>query len=137
MRTIITLMLLGLVIPAQASNEPCSGHSGHSAPASRTGRSGNQGHAAHSARTGAADSAASNSDENSVARDANRKIKRSSSARHAFQREHPCPSTGQARGACPGYVIDHINPLKRGGADAPANMQWQTREAAKEKDKWE
>jgi hypothetical protein len=23
------------------------------------------------------------------------------------------------------------------GADAPSNMQWQTREAAKEKDKWE
>ena len=28
MRTIITLMLLGLVIPAQASNEPCSGRKG-------------------------------------------------------------------------------------------------------------
>jgi hypothetical protein len=30
------------------------------------------------------------------------------------------------RGACPGYVIDHINPLECGGADAPFNMQWQT-----------
>jgi hypothetical protein len=34
-------------------------------------------------------------------------------------------------------VIDHIKPLKRGGADAPYNMQWQTREAAKAKDRWE
>ena len=36
-----------------------------------------------------------------------------------------------------GYVIDHIVPLKRGGADAPGNMQWQTKDAAKAKDRWE
>ena len=35
------------------------------------------------------------------------------------------------------YVVDHIVPLKRGGADTPANMQWQTEAAAKAKDKWE
>ena len=34
---------------------------------------------------------------------------RSSAVVHAFQREHPCPSTG----ACPGYVKDHIHPLAR------------------------
>jgi hypothetical protein len=28
-------------------------------------------------------------------------------------------------------------PLKRGGADAPGNMQWQTKAAAKAKDKIE
>ncbi len=47
------------------------------------------------------------------------------------------PSTGKPFGACPGYIIDHIMPLKRGGADAPSNMQWQTVEESKEKDKWE
>jgi hypothetical protein len=52
-------------------------------------------------------------------------------------RSHPCPSTGKTYGACPGYVVDHITPLKRGGADSPSNMQWQTKEAAKAKDKWE
>ena len=36
-----------------------------------------------------------------------------------------------------GYVIDHIVPLSKGGADAPSNMQWQTKDAAKAKDKWE
>lgn len=36
-----------------------------------------------------------------------------------------------------GYVIDHIVPLKRGGADSTSNMQWQTREEARAKDKWE
>ncbi|MBU1692305.1 MAG: HNH endonuclease [Gammaproteobacteria bacterium] len=52
-------------------------------------------------------------------------------------KQHPCPSTGQSSGACPGYVIDHIAALKRGGADRPDNMQWQTKEEAKEKDRWE
>jgi hypothetical protein len=40
-------------------------------------------------------------------------------------------------GACPGYVVDHIIPLKRGGADEPANMQWQTVAEAKAKDRIE
>lgn len=62
---------------------------------------------------------------------------RSSSARTEFRRHHPCPATGQQRGACPGYVIDHIVPLCAGGADAPGNMQWQTVEAAKAKDREE
>jgi len=29
-------------------------------------------------------------------------------------------------GSCPGYVIDHVNPLECGGADAPFNLQLQT-----------
>ena len=44
--------------------------------------------------------------------------------------------TGYPNGR-PGYVIDHIDPLKRGGADIPSNMQWQTVEAAKAKDRVE
>ena len=55
----------------------------------------------------------------------------------AFKKQSPCPSTGKTSGSCPGYVIDHVKPLKRGGADAPGNMQWQTKEAAKAKDKVE
>jgi hypothetical protein len=34
-------------------------------------------------------------------------------------------------------VIDHVKPLACGGADKPANMQWQTKAAAKAKDKTE
>lgn len=64
-------------------------------------------------------------------------IKRSEAAKDAFKHSHPCPSTGKSSGACPGYVIDHVRPLSKGGADAPSNMQWQTSEAAKAKDKWE
>ena len=36
-----------------------------------------------------------------------------------------------------GYVVDHIIPLKKGGCDCPSNMQWQTIEQAKAKDKVE
>jgi hypothetical protein len=72
-----------------------------------------------------------------VPRDSHGKIARSSSARSSFMHSHPCPSTGKISGACPGYVVDHITPLKRGGADGPSNMQWQTKEAAKAKDKTE
>lgn len=62
---------------------------------------------------------------------------RSSAARAAFVREHPCPSTGKARGACPGWVVDHITPLCAGGPDDPKNMQWQTVEDGVRKDKTE
>jgi hypothetical protein len=59
---------------------------------------------------------------------------RSAKAKAAFQRESPCPSTGGRRGSCPGYVIDHVEPLCAGGLDHPANMQWQTIKEAKLKD---
>jgi hypothetical protein len=72
-----------------------------------------------------------------VTRDRHGRIKRSESAKHDFKRSHPCPSTGKSGGACPGYVIDHVQALKHGGADHPGNMQWQTKEAAKAKDRWE
>jgi len=70
-------------------------------------------------------------------RDAHGRIKRSSSAKSAFERSHPCPATGKSSGPCPGYVVDHKQALKHGGADDPSNMQWQTTAAAKAKDKVE
>jgi hypothetical protein len=72
-----------------------------------------------------------------VKRDPDGRIHRSPRARDDFKRTHPCPSTGRTTGACPGYVIDHVVPLKRGGADAPSNMQWQTKRAARAKDRTE
>jgi hypothetical protein len=62
---------------------------------------------------------------------------RSAKAKADFKRQQPCPATGKARGACPGYVVDHVVPLCAGGADAPTNMQWQTTQDAKAKDRLE
>lgn len=70
-------------------------------------------------------------------RDRHGHIQRHASVKAEFKRQHPCPATLKPRGACPGYVIDHIIALKRGGADSPANMQWQTRAESLAKDRWE
>ena len=66
-----------------------------------------------------------------VPRDSHGRIKRSEATKREFMKEtgHPNGNKGQ--------VVDHIIPLKRGGPDTPSNMQWQTKEAAKVKDKVE
>ena len=72
-----------------------------------------------------------------VTRDAHGKTARSGRARAEFKKTHACPSTGRSSGGCPGYVIDHVVPLKRGGPDRPSNMQWQTKAEATAKDRVE
>ena len=62
---------------------------------------------------------------------------RSTAAKNAFKRAQACPSTGQPRGSCPGWIVDHIVPLCAGGADTPTNMQWQTRADSLVKDRGE
>ena len=68
---------------------------------------------------------------------ANAEYHRSQKAKYIFKYEHPCPATGRNKGACQGYIIDHVKPLACGGLDSPKNMQWQTKADAKAKDKWE
>ena len=74
---------------------------------------------------------------NTCKRDQNGRILRHNSEKLKFKKLNACPSTGKTNGFCPGYVIDHIKPLKRGGLDIPENMQWQTIDEAKLKDKLE
>jgi hypothetical protein len=62
---------------------------------------------------------------------------RSFKAEVLFRLANPCPSTGETRGECRGYVIDRVIPLVCGGAEEPGNMQWQTIAQAREKDRWE
>ena len=61
-----------------------------------------------------------------VAEEGASKPSRSAAAVREFRRLNPCPATGQVRGACPGWVLDHRMPLCAGGEDHPSNMQWQT-----------
>ena len=42
----------------------------------------------------------------------------------SFKRHNPCPATQLRRGACPGWQVDHVQPLCSGGPDTVANMQW-------------
>lgn len=56
---------------------------------------------------------------------------RSAAAKDQFMRK-----SGHAHG-WPGHVVDHIVPLACGGADAPSNLQWQTTEEARAKDRVE
>src|SRR5262245_15310297 len=62
-------------------------------------------------------------------RSCNDTVRRRSSARAKFMKR-----TGYPNGRR-GYVVDHIVPLECGGADVPSNMQWQTAEEAKIKDR--
>ena len=62
---------------------------------------------------------------------------RSHKARLDFAHTHVCPSTGQYKLPCPGYVIDHVIPLCAGGPDQPSNMAYQEYRASLLKDKLE
>lgn len=56
-----------------------------------------------------------------------------------YRAQHACPATHQFKGACPGFVVDHIVPLCAGGRDHPDNMIWQSKaeSLAKDKAEWE
>ena len=51
-------------------------------------------------------------------------LPRDETQKQAFRKENPCPSTGEKKGACPGYQVDHKKALMNGGRDKPENMQW-------------
>ena len=145
-RFVLALVLAGLAISPAASLGSGSGSSGRSIarsePRSHRGEARSKprnSFTSHTSRASAAGSLAlSNSTRcTTCERDANGRIKRNPAARRAFQRSNPCPATRRTTGACPGYIVDHIIPLKRGAADEPANMQWQTPAEAKAKDRIE
>ena len=145
MKTISLLVLLLVICPFSiaSTGHRSSSHSGSHTSYSSGYRSrsssgyrsrsysayGSSSHSRHSSR--------SYSSYSGISRDSHGRIKRSTAAKDDFKREHPCPANGHRSGSCPGYVIDHVMPLKGGGADAPSNMQWQTKEAAKAKDRVE
>ena len=57
-------------------------------------------------------------------RDARGEIIRRSDVLAAFQKIHPCPSTGLKTGACAGWQKNHPVPLACGGCDEVSNLQW-------------
>jgi hypothetical protein len=109
------LVCLSPTVDARGSGSHSSSHASHHA--------GSSGHG-HARAAG-------------IARDSHGKLARSVKAKDSFKKSHPCPLTGKTHGACPGYVIDHVQSLKHGGSDSASNMQWQTTQVAKQKDRWE
>lgn len=59
---------------------------------------------------------------------ADARIPRDHAQVRAFRAENPCPATGERRGACPGWEVDHVIALCAGGEDRPSNMQWLSKE---------
>jgi hypothetical protein len=76
-----------------------------------------------------------------LSRDADGSISRRADVLRAFRGVHPCPSTGETRGRCGGWAMDHVIPLSAGGCDAVANLQWLPNSlkscAVTCKDRWE
>ena len=129
MRIALIAIMALLPLPlaqAKGSHSGSSSSHSHSHKGSSTHHASSKSHKSHSKNYCA-----------SCARDKHGKIKRNPAATHAFRQAHPCPSTKKITGACPGYVIDHIVPLRSNGPDDPSNMQWQTKGDAKAKDRVE
>ena len=161
MKRLLTFLLILLCISPSAFAKGAGGHSGHGSHSSGSKsehvngyyrKDGTYVHSYDRSAPGTAYGASSYSPpttytrnhlaegftaDPSVQRDRRGRIKRSGTAKDAFKREQPCPSTGKSTGRCPGYVIDHVKPLECGGADAPSNMQWQTTTEGKGKDRTE
>ena len=57
-------------------------------------------------------------------RDVNGNIMRRADVLAAFQKIHPCPSTGLKTGACPSWQKNHTVPLACGGCDSVSNLSW-------------
>ena len=66
-----------------------------------------------------------------AARNSKGKIARSAQAKKQFEKQMGYPKGRK------GYVVDHIVPLECGVADVASNMQWQTSDEARIKDRTE
>lgn len=59
-----------------------------------------------------------------VIRLADGSIRRRADVIAAYRAIHPCPSTMQFTGTCPGWSLNHVVPLACGGRDAVSNLMW-------------
>jgi hypothetical protein len=69
-------------------------------------------------------------------------VNASASTRHtaqanAFRKANACPVTNKIQARCPGWVVNHIEPLACGGTDVPANMEWEQRAPSYKRDAFE
>jgi len=125
-RIVLGLLGFALLLPTPLSAQK----GGHSSSRSST-RSASSAKTTSKTRTAKPKSSSVPKKSTVAQRNTNGKITRSAAARNEFMKQ-----TGYPKGRR-GYVVDHIVPLECGGADVPSNMQWQTVQAAKMKDRTE
>lgn len=132
-RIVVFIILISSLLPVSSFARGGSHRSGGHASGSYVHSSRSYSHSpgSHSRKSNSTTKQQRAPSDHGVAHDSGGKIKRSSAEKKEYMKE-----TGYPHGR-PGYVVDHVVPLKRGGADSSSNMQWQTKEAAKAKDKWE
>src|SRR5262245_27901806 len=124
-------LVLALLLPFDVSAQK-SGSRSSSRSSNKSSRNSSSSKVRGTKNTKSSTVSSSNRRKSTVAaRNAKGRIQRSSTARAAFMRQ-----TGYPNGR-KGYVVDHVVPLECGGADVPSNMQWQTVQAAKIKDRRE
>ena len=117
---LIIVILLPIELPAQKGGSHSRSSVSHSSSRSSS-----------SPKSSSSKSNRTRSKSTVAVRNGNGRIKRSASAKREFMKQ-----TGYSHGR-KGYVVDHIVPLECGGADSPSNMQWQTAQEAKIKDRTE
>ncbi len=116
--------------PAHVFARGGGGHSGgsHTGGSSRSGG----GHTTGSGRSGSSHVNGNRSHPKTFCktcpRDSRGRIERSSSERQKFLKSQGLTHTP------PGYQVDHINPLSKGGPDKASNMQLIPKDSPKEKD---
>lgn len=115
---------------AAASRRAGSG-SGHTAGRARAPQRERTRRVAGSSRRPGATASSRKSRASGATRTSRGRIARSGREKQAFKQQTGYP------GGRKGYVVDHVRPLACGGADVPANMQWQTVEQARAKDRVE
>ena len=64
-------------------------------------------------------------------------VVRSYKVRSDFVKVNACPANATHKLPCPGFIMDHKQPLDCHGPDDISNIQWLTVEAWKAKSKWE
>lgn len=129
-RLALSVLLVGALTASLEARGSGSHSSGGHSSGSHAGKSGGT-HTTKAKKSKDSKSDSTSTATTGVARDSHGRIARSEAAKHEFEVQ-----TGYPHGR-PGYVVDHIKPLACGGADVPSNMQWQTVEAAKAKDRTE
>lgn len=137
MKFVLLIVALTLATSVSAQNYPCSKSAGGINHCEGASFICNDGRVSHSTKYCPDYFHSESPSKKSTTVPKQERHKRKASTVTHFKKTHTCPSTGTNSQKCPGYIVDHIVALACGGEDDVSNMQYQTVEDAKAKDKVE